>query len=132
MITTLPGLYLFTVGVMKPVSSLLNIEAMTLCTPFWLRAINVFFAMGNFYLIYAILKKLHNPLLVILLFTLQPKYIYVCTKQITAFKKGKQTCFCRVIRCMIFVKNYLICRIHAPCIIIFVKPTSMYLTFIER
>lgn len=64
MITTLPGLYLVSVGVMKPVSLLIDIEMALVCTTFWLRGMNVLFSVGNFYLVYAILKKLHNPFLV--------------------------------------------------------------------
>ncbi|XP_060599975.1 putative Dol-P-Glc:Glc(2)Man(9)GlcNAc(2)-PP-Dol alpha-1,2-glucosyltransferase [Ruditapes philippinarum] len=61
MITTLPGLYMMSVGVLKPVSAILNIPVLEVCTTFWLRATNIFFSFGNFYLIYTILKKLHNP-----------------------------------------------------------------------
>lgn len=57
MITTLPGLYLITVGLLHPVSVLLSVD---LCTTFWLRCVNLFFMCGNFYLIYLIYRKLHK------------------------------------------------------------------------
>ncbi|WAR25924.1 AG10B-like protein [Mya arenaria] len=63
MITTLPGLYLMTAGLLQPIASLLNISIMEICTTYSLRGVNVLFCFGNFYLIYAILKKLHNPFL---------------------------------------------------------------------
>ncbi|XP_045164556.1 putative Dol-P-Glc:Glc(2)Man(9)GlcNAc(2)-PP-Dol alpha-1,2-glucosyltransferase [Mercenaria mercenaria] len=61
MITTLPGLYLMSVGVLKPVAAIFNIPVMELCTTYWLRTTNILFTFGNFYLIYAVLRKLHNP-----------------------------------------------------------------------
>lgn len=63
-ITTLPGLYLISVGMLGPVTAVLNLPVMELCTVYWLRGINVLFSFGNFYLIYALLKKLHNPVFV--------------------------------------------------------------------
>ena len=64
MITTLPGLYLFSVGVIKPVTVMMEGNMLRACSTYWLRSINILFAAGNFYLIYALLKKLHNPVLV--------------------------------------------------------------------
>lgn len=63
MITTLPGLYLVSVGILKPLAVAMNISTMAVCSTTWLRGINLLFTFGNFYVIYALLKKLHNPLL---------------------------------------------------------------------
>ena len=60
MITTLPGLYLATVGIVKPLGTLFSIPVSTLCSTFWLRSVNVFFATGNLYLLYRLVKKLHQ------------------------------------------------------------------------
>jgi len=64
MITTLPGLYLMSTGLAGPLALVLDIPIDTVCSVNWLRAVNVLFSLGNFYLIYAIQKKLHNPFLV--------------------------------------------------------------------
>ncbi|XP_077865162.1 dol-P-Glc:Glc(2)Man(9)GlcNAc(2)-PP-Dol alpha-1,2-glucosyltransferase-like [Saccoglossus kowalevskii] len=60
MITTPPGLYLVTVGLLKPVSWHLDIDMLDCCIPTILRSTNIMFAMGNLYLLYSILVKL-NP-----------------------------------------------------------------------
>lgn len=52
-ITTLPGLYLFSVGIFKPIGLLLNYD---ICTVNILRSTNLICAIFNFYLIYEILK----------------------------------------------------------------------------
>ncbi|XP_014678723.1 PREDICTED: putative Dol-P-Glc:Glc(2)Man(9)GlcNAc(2)-PP-Dol alpha-1,2-glucosyltransferase [Priapulus caudatus] len=59
MITTLPGLYLVSVGLLKPLAVLFKFHNLEFCTPFWLRSINVLFAVGNLYVIWCILWKLH-------------------------------------------------------------------------
>ena len=64
MITTPPGLYLISVGIIKPIAALRETKMLTACSTFWLRSINILFAIGNFYLIYALLKKLQDPILV--------------------------------------------------------------------
>ncbi|KAJ9580483.1 hypothetical protein L9F63_024340, partial [Diploptera punctata] len=55
-ITTLPGLYMLSVGVIVPLSSWLKTN---LCTIYWLRFLNVAAACLNFYLLYKIQSKLH-------------------------------------------------------------------------
>ncbi|KAK3101719.1 hypothetical protein FSP39_005801 [Pinctada imbricata] len=60
MITTLPGLYLVTVGVLGPVQYVTNLSTGALCSTFNLRAVNVLFCTGNLYLIYCIHQFLHN------------------------------------------------------------------------
>uniref|UniRef100_A0A8D8PXV8 Dol-P-Glc:Glc(2)Man(9)GlcNAc(2)-PP-Dol alpha-1,2-glucosyltransferase n=1 Tax=Cacopsylla melanoneura TaxID=428564 RepID=A0A8D8PXV8_9HEMI len=52
-ITTLPGLYLFSIGIFKPIGLLLKYD---ICTVNILRSTNLICAIFNFYLIYEILK----------------------------------------------------------------------------
>ena len=58
MITTLPGLYLVSVGLLVPVGKALGVE--DVCLVLLLRAVNTLFAVGNFYVLYAIMCKLHE------------------------------------------------------------------------
>ncbi|KAL3852475.1 hypothetical protein ACJMK2_016113 [Sinanodonta woodiana] len=58
MITTLPGLYMLSVGVMAPIGPLLSLDSAQICSPLTLRLMNVFFCLGNFCLIYTILKRM--------------------------------------------------------------------------
>ena len=58
-ITTLPGLYLASAGLLKPIAELWNIDLVELCTISILRSTNVFFAAGNTYLMFGLLQKLH-------------------------------------------------------------------------
>lgn len=60
MITTLPGLYLVSVGLLKPMAQLIRAEATELCTTFWLRCTNVVFSVGSLYLLWCLLWKLHH------------------------------------------------------------------------
>ncbi|XP_070558374.1 dol-P-Glc:Glc(2)Man(9)GlcNAc(2)-PP-Dol alpha-1,2-glucosyltransferase-like isoform X2 [Ptychodera flava] len=60
MITTLPGLYLVSIGVLKQVSWYYEADLIDFCSTTMLRLTNVMFAMLNLYLFYAVLKKL-NP-----------------------------------------------------------------------
>ncbi|XP_076106317.1 dol-P-Glc:Glc(2)Man(9)GlcNAc(2)-PP-Dol alpha-1,2-glucosyltransferase-like [Mytilus galloprovincialis] len=60
MITTLPGLYLMSVGILVPVGKALGVETDNVCSVLWLRSVNLLFAIGNFYIIYAIMCKLHQ------------------------------------------------------------------------
>ncbi|CAG01173.1 unnamed protein product [Tetraodon nigroviridis] len=60
MITTLPGLYLVTVGVVKPVAWLSGLPGSVVCSPAMLRFINLLFNCGNFYLFYLLICKLHH------------------------------------------------------------------------
>lgn len=60
MITTLPGLYLVSVGVIKPVVWLGGLSGSVVCSPAMLRFINLLFNCGNFYLCYLLIRKLHH------------------------------------------------------------------------
>lgn len=59
MITTPPGLYLVSVGVIKPVVWLADLTGDVVCSTAMLRFINLLFNCGNLYLIYLLLCKLH-------------------------------------------------------------------------
>ncbi|XP_050842306.1 dol-P-Glc:Glc(2)Man(9)GlcNAc(2)-PP-Dol alpha-1,2-glucosyltransferase isoform X2 [Serinus canaria] len=60
MITTLPGLYLLSVGVVKPAAWLLGWTGSVVCSVGMLRFINLLFSAGNFYLLYLLLFKIHQ------------------------------------------------------------------------
>ncbi|XP_078678055.1 dol-P-Glc:Glc(2)Man(9)GlcNAc(2)-PP-Dol alpha-1,2-glucosyltransferase-like [Branchiostoma floridae x Branchiostoma belcheri] len=60
MITTLPGLYLASVGLLKPAVLLAGVKVGVACSTLLLRATNVLFAVGNVYLLWAILRKIHG------------------------------------------------------------------------
>ncbi|XP_036433242.1 dol-P-Glc:Glc(2)Man(9)GlcNAc(2)-PP-Dol alpha-1,2-glucosyltransferase [Colossoma macropomum] len=59
MITTLPGLYLVSVGVIKPVVWLADYSGTILCSTAMLRFINLLFNCGNLYILYLIICRLH-------------------------------------------------------------------------
>ncbi|KAM9403151.1 dol-P-Glc:Glc(2)Man(9)GlcNAc(2)-PP-Dol alpha-1,2-glucosyltransferase [Salvelinus alpinus] len=59
MITTLPGLYLASVGVIKPVVWLVDLTGKVVCSTAMLRFINLLFNCGILYLLYLIICKLH-------------------------------------------------------------------------
>ncbi|KAF7694058.1 dol-P-Glc:Glc(2)Man(9)GlcNAc(2)-PP-Dol alpha-1,2-glucosyltransferase [Silurus meridionalis] len=59
MITTLPGLYLLTVGVIKPVVWLMGLTGTAVCSTAMLRFINVLFNCGNLYVLYLLICKIH-------------------------------------------------------------------------
>ncbi|XP_062583842.1 putative Dol-P-Glc:Glc(2)Man(9)GlcNAc(2)-PP-Dol alpha-1,2-glucosyltransferase [Saccostrea cucullata] len=59
MITTLPGLYLVTAGILKPFILLLDAELV--CSVMGLRLINVLFQAGTFYVQREIYKTIHSP-----------------------------------------------------------------------
>ncbi|KAF5906796.1 putative Dol-P-Glc:Glc(2)Man(9)GlcNAc(2)-PP-Dol alpha-1,2-glucosyltransferase, partial [Clarias magur] len=59
MITTLPGLYLLSVGVIKPVMWLVGWTGSAVCSTAMLRFINVLFNCGNFYILYLLICKIH-------------------------------------------------------------------------
>ena len=59
MITTLPGLYLVSVGVIKPVVWLADLTGAVVCSTAMLRFINLLFNCGNLYLLYLLVCKLH-------------------------------------------------------------------------
>ncbi|XP_028305737.1 dol-P-Glc:Glc(2)Man(9)GlcNAc(2)-PP-Dol alpha-1,2-glucosyltransferase [Gouania willdenowi] len=60
MITTLPGLYLVSVGVIKPVVWLADLTGDVVCSTAMLRFINLLFNCGNLYLLYLLISKLHS------------------------------------------------------------------------
>lgn len=60
MITTLPGLYLMSVGIVKPAVWLFGWSGSIVCSTGMLRFINLLFSVGNFYLLYLLLCKIHN------------------------------------------------------------------------
>lgn len=60
MITTLPGLYLLSVGVVKPAAWLFGWTGAIVCSTGMLRFINLLFSAGNFYLLYLLLLKIHQ------------------------------------------------------------------------
>ncbi|XP_019732677.1 dol-P-Glc:Glc(2)Man(9)GlcNAc(2)-PP-Dol alpha-1,2-glucosyltransferase [Hippocampus comes] len=59
MITTLPGLYLVSVGIIKPVVRLANMNGEVVCSTAMLRFINLLFNCGNLYLLYRLICRLH-------------------------------------------------------------------------
>ncbi|XP_013408858.1 putative Dol-P-Glc:Glc(2)Man(9)GlcNAc(2)-PP-Dol alpha-1,2-glucosyltransferase [Lingula anatina] len=59
-ITTFPGLYLISLGVLKPVGWLMGWDEDTTCSVLNLRAINIMFSIGNFYLFLALIRKIHG------------------------------------------------------------------------
>ncbi|XP_061618207.1 dol-P-Glc:Glc(2)Man(9)GlcNAc(2)-PP-Dol alpha-1,2-glucosyltransferase [Phyllopteryx taeniolatus] len=59
MITTLPGLYLVSVGIIKPVVRLANMSGEVVCSTAMLRFINLLFNCGNLYLLYRLICRLH-------------------------------------------------------------------------
>lgn len=60
MITTLPGLYLVSVGVIKPIVWLIDLTGDIVCSTAMLRFINLLFNSGNLYLLYVLICKLHQ------------------------------------------------------------------------
>ncbi|MBN3326446.1 AG10A glucosyltransferase, partial [Atractosteus spatula] len=60
MITTLPGLYLISVGIIKPSVWLAGWTGEVVCSTAMLRFINLLFSSGNLYLIYLITCELHR------------------------------------------------------------------------
>ncbi|KAF4079619.1 hypothetical protein AMELA_G00180100 [Ameiurus melas] len=59
MITTLPGLYLLSVGVIKPVMWLVGWTGTAVCSSAMLRFINVLFNCGNLYILYLLICRIH-------------------------------------------------------------------------
>lgn len=60
MITTLPGLYLVSVGIIKPVVWLTDLTGAVVCSTAMLRFVNLLFNCGNLYLLYLLICKLHH------------------------------------------------------------------------
>ncbi len=60
MITTLPGLYLSSIGIYQPLSRLFGVSMQLLCSTFWLRSINVLFTVGNALVMRFLLQTLHK------------------------------------------------------------------------
>ncbi|XP_053320895.1 dol-P-Glc:Glc(2)Man(9)GlcNAc(2)-PP-Dol alpha-1,2-glucosyltransferase [Spea bombifrons] len=59
MITTLPGLYLASVGIVKPVAWLFAWSESVVCSPGMLRFVNLLFSLGNLYILYLIICRIH-------------------------------------------------------------------------
>ncbi|XP_008827880.1 putative Dol-P-Glc:Glc(2)Man(9)GlcNAc(2)-PP-Dol alpha-1,2-glucosyltransferase [Nannospalax galili] len=57
MITTLPGLYLVSVGVVKPARWILGWSEHVVCSVGMLRSVNLLFSAGHFYLLYLLFRK---------------------------------------------------------------------------
>ncbi|XP_063496470.1 dol-P-Glc:Glc(2)Man(9)GlcNAc(2)-PP-Dol alpha-1,2-glucosyltransferase isoform X2 [Symphalangus syndactylus] len=57
MITTLPGLYLVSVGVVKPAIWIFGWSEHVVCSIGVLRFVNLLFSVGNFYLLYLLFRK---------------------------------------------------------------------------
>ncbi|TRY59245.1 hypothetical protein DNTS_026384 [Danionella cerebrum] len=60
MITTLPGLYLASVGLIRPLVWLADLRGRVVCSTAMLRFINLLFNSGNLYVIYCIISRLHS------------------------------------------------------------------------
>lgn len=60
MITTLPGLYLVSVGIVKPVAWLFGWSGSVICSTGMLRFINLLFGIGNVYLLYLLFCRMHH------------------------------------------------------------------------
>nr|XP_020652655.1 dol-P-Glc:Glc(2)Man(9)GlcNAc(2)-PP-Dol alpha-1,2-glucosyltransferase-like [Pogona vitticeps] len=60
MITTLPGLYLVSVGIVKPAAWLFGWSGSVVCSTGMLRFINLLFSLGNFYLLYLLFCRNHH------------------------------------------------------------------------
>ncbi|XP_069485327.1 dol-P-Glc:Glc(2)Man(9)GlcNAc(2)-PP-Dol alpha-1,2-glucosyltransferase [Ambystoma mexicanum] len=60
MITTLPGLYLVSIGLVKPVAWALGWTGHLVCSTAMLRFINLLFSVGNLYLLYLLVYKIHH------------------------------------------------------------------------
>lgn len=59
MITTLPGLYLASVGLIRPLVWLADLKGGVVCCTAMLRFINLLFNSGNLYMLYLIICRLH-------------------------------------------------------------------------
>eukprot|EP00062_Callorhinchus_milii_P022013 gi/632979347/ref/XP_007906417.1/ PREDICTED: LOW QUALITY PROTEIN: putative Dol-P-Glc:Glc(2)Man(9)GlcNAc(2)-PP-Dol alpha-1,2-glucosyltransferase [Callorhinchus milii] len=60
MITTLPGLYLVSTGIIKPMTWLLGWTGNVVCSTGMLRFINLLFSTGTLYLLYLLVGKIHQ------------------------------------------------------------------------
>ncbi|XP_063783168.1 dol-P-Glc:Glc(2)Man(9)GlcNAc(2)-PP-Dol alpha-1,2-glucosyltransferase [Pseudophryne corroboree] len=60
MITTLPGLYLTSVGILKPTTWLFGWSESVVCSAGMLRFINLVFSLGNLYVFYLIICRIHT------------------------------------------------------------------------
>lgn len=58
-ITTLPGLYIFSLAILEPLAYGLKKSILVLCSPFCLRATNILFLLGNVGILRQLLLKLH-------------------------------------------------------------------------
>ncbi|XP_043944324.1 putative Dol-P-Glc:Glc(2)Man(9)GlcNAc(2)-PP-Dol alpha-1,2-glucosyltransferase [Protopterus annectens] len=60
MITTLPGMYLMSVGMLQPVVWLLKWKQSIVCSTGMLRFLNLLFSAGNLYLLYLLVCRIHH------------------------------------------------------------------------
>ncbi|XP_048356682.1 dol-P-Glc:Glc(2)Man(9)GlcNAc(2)-PP-Dol alpha-1,2-glucosyltransferase [Sphaerodactylus townsendi] len=60
MITTLPGLYLVSIGIVKPAAWLFGWSGSIVCSTGMLRFINLLFSVGNCYLLYLLFCRIHQ------------------------------------------------------------------------
>ncbi|XP_033106523.1 putative Dol-P-Glc:Glc(2)Man(9)GlcNAc(2)-PP-Dol alpha-1,2-glucosyltransferase isoform X2 [Anneissia japonica] len=60
MITTLPGLYIMSVILLKPISYLTKIDVNDICHIAFLRATNIIFTVGNIWLLYCLQKRINK------------------------------------------------------------------------
>nr|XP_033813937.1 putative Dol-P-Glc:Glc(2)Man(9)GlcNAc(2)-PP-Dol alpha-1,2-glucosyltransferase isoform X2 [Geotrypetes seraphini] len=60
MITTLPGLYLVSVGLLKPAAWLFGWSQDVACSTGMLRFVNLLFGIGNLYILYLLIYKIHH------------------------------------------------------------------------
>jgi len=74
MITTLPGLYLASVGLIRPLVWLADLKGRVVCSTAMLRFINLLFNSGNLYIIYLIICRLHIKDKVYDLISFSPPY----------------------------------------------------------
>lgn len=79
-ITTLPGLYLLSVGVLMPLSTVLRIDV---CGTYALRMTNVFACFANFYIIHNIQKRLYPERKVSIVYTQQNHVTFFLPIKIT-------------------------------------------------
>ncbi|XP_060050622.1 dol-P-Glc:Glc(2)Man(9)GlcNAc(2)-PP-Dol alpha-1,2-glucosyltransferase isoform X2 [Erinaceus europaeus] len=84
MITTLPGLYLLSVGVVKPAGWLLGWPEQVVCSIGALRFVNLLFSAGNFYLLHLLLCRT------------QPRHKAWCPRPLLQASSGIQRVLCTV------------------------------------
>lgn len=104
MITTLPGLYLVTVGILKPFILLLGVD--TACSVSGLRLVNILFQAGTFYVLRAIYKTIHSTPQADNKVSFVWKHVqHLCIKINTLQCKGDRV-FCEYIQCVTIIFNF--------------------------